>query len=266
MQSEKLNLCLIPLEINWEEKETNLSSVENLISLVHPDTDLIVLPETFSTGFPTGKEKDYIREFAERNTGRTIDFLKDLAKKHNMAIAGSFIADNAGSLYNRAFFIEPSEDEYYADKRHLFSPGGENKIFSFGRDRMKLRFRGWNISMIVCYDLRFPVWCRNVANEYDLLIAVANWPVKRIKVWDTLLVARALENMAYVCGVNCSGTDKNGSEYNGSSMVIDPIGKNITVRLEDSPLLYASLSKSKLENLREKFPAWRDADKFEIFD
>ena len=266
MQADNLNLCLFPMEIFWEDKEKNLQTLENIFPSIHPETDLVVLPETFSTGFPSDKEKDYVRDFAERNTGKTVDLLKELAKKYNVAIAGSFIADTGGSLYNRGFFIEPSGDEYFADKRHLFAPGGENKVFSQGSQRMKVRFRGWNISMIICYDLRFPVWCRNVGNEYDLLIAIANWPEVRVKVWDTLLVARAMENLSYVCGVNCCGVDKGGHNYNGSSMVIDPTGKNITVNIGDERLLYASLSKTKLDNFRAKFAAWKDADRFEILN
>lgn len=264
MQTEKLNLCLFPMEIFWEDKERNLKTVEDIFQKIHPATDLVILPETFSTGFPQGKDKEAVREFAERNTGATIDFLKKLASDHSVAIAGSFIADSGGLLFNRAFFIEPNGDEYFADKRHLFSPGGENQIFSNGDERLKVRFRGWNIAMIICYDLRFPAWCRNVDNEYDLLIAVANWPVPRIKVWDTLLVARAMENISYVCGVNCKGIDNNDREYNGSSMVIDPKGKDITVSISEDGLFYASLSQESLTKFREKFPAWKDADKFTI--
>lgn len=262
MQSDNLNLCLVPFEISWEDKETNLNNIEKIFEKIHPDTDLVVLPETFSTGFPSEKDKEYVRQFSETNTSHTIDFIKSLSAKYNVGITGSFIANTGGLLFNRGFFIEPSGDEYFADKKHLFTPGGENKIFSAGHERMKVRFRGWNISLIICYDLRFPVWCRNKNNEYDLLIAIANWPVSRVKVWDSLLVARALENLSYVCGVDCMGIDKQGNEYNGSSAVIDFIGRDITVSMDNDGLKYASLSKSKLENFRNKFPAWQDADDF----
>lgn len=264
MTSDNLNLCLIPLEIFWENKEHNISMLERKFAEIHPETDLVIVPETFSTGFPTGVEKEDIRELAEKNTGETIERLKELSRKYNVAIAGSFIADSGGLLFNRAFFIEPSGDEYFADKRHLFAPGGENEVFTPGDKRLRVRFRGWNIAMVVCYDLRFPVWCRNVDNEYDLLIAIANWPVARIAVWDTLLQARALENLAYVCGVNCRGIDKHGHDYNGSSAVFDFKGKDLTVKVSDDGLLYSSLSRHKLETFREKFPAWKDADKFDL--
>lgn len=265
MKTDNINVCLVPFQITWEDKQLNLDNLKSLLSDVHQDTDLIVIPETFSTGFPIGKNKDEIRLISERNTGETIDFIKNLSKSLNMAICGSFVADTGGSLFNRAFFIEPSGEEYFADKRHLFKPGGEDKIFSAGHKRMLVRYRGWNISMIVCYDLRFPVWCRNRNNEYDILIAVANWPVSRIKVWDALLQARALENQAYVVGVNCKGIDTNNTSYNGSSAVFSPTGKNITVSMPSNPdMLYASLSKEKLDEFRNKFPVWKDADNFEI--
>lgn len=264
MQATDLNVCLLPLEITWEDKEANLNNLQKHLELVHPETDLVIIPETFSTGFPSGEEKDYVRNFAERNTGDTIDFIKRLAKKYNFAIAGSFIADSGGSLFNRGFFIEPSGEEVFADKRHLFSPGGEHKVFSQGAGRMSVRYRGWNISMAVCYDLRFPVWCRNRNNEYDLLIVVANWPVPRVKVWESLLIARALENLSYVCGVNCKGIDRHGHEYNGLSMAVGPTGENLAVSLKEDGILYAALSKKKLEEFRNKFPAWQDADDFSI--
>lgn len=261
--NEYLHVCLFPQEIKWENKEYNLNKLAEILPTVHPDTDILILPETFSTGFLTG-DKEMVREYAERNTGSTIDFIKDLAKRYNIAIAGSFIADSGGSIYNRAFFIEPSGDEYFADKKHLFTMAGEHKVFSPGFDRLQVRFRGWNIAMIVCYDIRFPVWCRNRENEYDVLFAVANWPEVRIDAWNQLLKARAIENEAYVCGVDCSGTDNNGFNYDGSSACIDFKGKDISMRSESSPLVYASLSREALDRFRTKFPAWRDADKFTL--
>lgn len=266
MADSKLNLCLIPLEISWGEKERNISLLEEKLKSVHPETDLVVIPETFSTGFPSGEDKEEIRKLAERNTGATIDKLKELSERHNFAIAGSFIADSGGLLFNRAFFIEPSGDEYFADKRHLFSMGGEDKVFRNGNKRLKVRFRGWNIAMTVCYDLRFPTWCRNTDNEYDLMLVVANWPVQRIDVWNTLLKARAIENSAYVCGVDCSGTDNKDNKYDGSSHVFDFIGRDITIKMENESILYATLNKLKLEQFREKFPVMKDADRFLIID
>lgn len=261
MNDPILKVCLAPIEINWGEKDANLKSLEDILNRVHPETDLLVLPETFSTGFPSDLDKEQFRLLAEKNTGETIDLIKKYSAEYCMAIAGSFIADTGGLLFNRAFFIEPSGDEYFADKRHLFSLGGEDQILKAGDSRMNLRYRGWNISMIVCYDLRFPIWCRNKNNEYDLMLAVANWPVKRIDTWDTLLKARAIENEAYVCGVNCRGIDNKGAEYNGSSHLFDYRGKEIAVKTNDD-MLYASLSMQKLTTYRERFPFWKDAEDF----
>lgn len=251
------------MPIVWEDKEKNFQTLEKGLEIMHKSTDLIILPETFSTGFPSNKEKDYIRNFAERNSGETITRLKNLANRFKTAICGTFIADTGGSLYNRAFFIEPSGEETFSDKRHLFSMAGEGKVFSRGYDRMRVRYCGWEIAMIICYDVRFPVWCRNVNNQYDLLIAVANWPTVRVEAWSKLLYARAIENEAYVCGVNCTGKDDNGFEYDGWSKAIDFKGKDITVDRNDG-LLYATLSKEKLDRFRQKFPAWNDADNFTI--
>lgn len=277
--SQNLKVCLFPQQIVWGNKTANLDYLERALKLVHPETDLVVMPEMFSTGFLTG-DKEKIRGYAEWNSGETVELLKRLSSEYNVALAGSFIADTGGLLFNRAFFIEPNGDCEFADKRHLFSMAGENKVFKGGNSRLKVRYRGWNIAMIVCYDIRFPVWCRNVSNEYDLLLAVANWPKARVGAWNQLLLARAIENEAYVCGVNCLGIDDHGYEYDGSSMAVDFKGKDIsviqTVEMISScqesqqatvqPFIYATLSLEKLDAFREKFPAWKDADAFRILE
>ena len=252
------------MEIFWGDKEKNLATVKEIFTKIHPETDLIVLPETFSTGFPSSEMQENIRNFAEEDSGLTIQFLKALSEEHRAAITGSFIGTQKEKLYNRSFFIEPSGKVTYSAKKHLFSPGGEDKVFKNGNERLNVEYKGWKISMIVCYDLRFPVWCRNRKNEYDLLIAVANWPVSRIDTWDTLLKARALENAAYVCGVNCRGMDDLGGDYNGSSHVYNYKGKDLAVDINDDGLLYAGISLQRLINFREKFPTWRDADEFTL--
>lgn len=265
MISKDLKVALLPLKIEWNNKKVNLDALEKELCKVHPLTDLLILPETFSTGFPVGMDKEEVRVLAEKNSGETIEFLKQIARKHKLAICGSFIADTGGSLYNRMFFLEPSGEENFSDKRHLFTMAGEDKVFSRGYKRMSVRYRGWNIAMVACYDIRFPVWCRNHDNEYDLLIAVANWPKVRINAWETLLKARAIENEAYVCGVNCTGIDIKEFEYDGSSDAIDFKGKSVAVTMEGSPILYATLSRERLDKFRDKFPAWKDADTFKIF-
>ena len=264
MPEPKLKLCLIPLEILWGNKDKNLKAVEEKFSQIHPDTDLVVLPETFSTGFPSSEMQKDIVNLAETIEGPTISLLKKLSETNGYAITGSFISKENELLYNKSFFIDPTGKFSHSAKKHLFSPGGENKIFQPGKKRLEVNYKGWKISVVVCYDLRFPVWCRNRKNEYDLLIAIANWPVSRIDTWNTLLKARALENSSYVCGVNCRGIDDLGGDYNGSSHVFNYKGKDLAVNVSDDGLLYATLSMQRLMNFREKFPSWKDADDFEI--
>lgn len=264
MLETKLKICMAPLEITWGNKDKNLENLKNIFSKIIPETDLVVLPETFSTGFPSSEMQDNIESFAESMEGETVALLKELSYEHQTAIAGSFIAKEDGKLLNRSFFIEPEGKITISAKKHLFSPGGENKIFHAGDKRLNVNYKGWKITMIVCYDLRFPVWCRNYKNEYDLLIAVANWPVSRIDTWDTLLKARALENSAYVCGVNCRGIDDLGGDYNGSSHLFNYKGKDLAVDINEDGLLYAGLSMQRLQNFRDKFPSWKDADPFQL--
>lgn len=262
MLENKLKICLVPMEIFWGDKERNLKTIEEIFKKIHPETDIVVLPETFSTGFPTNEMQKEISSWSEPNDGRTMTLIKYLSHQYKMAICGSFIGETSGKLFNRSFFVEPNGKETYSAKKHLFSPGGEDKLFVEGNKRLNVEFKGWKISMIVCYDLRFPVWCRNRKNEYDLLIAIANWPVSRIDTWDTLLKARALENSAYVCGVNCRGLDNLGGEYNGSSHLFNYKGKDLALDVNNDGLLYAGLSLDRLLNFRDKFPTWKDADNF----
>ncbi|MCM1004808.1 MAG: nitrilase family protein [Prevotella sp.] len=264
MTAKPLNVALFPQQITWGDKAANIDTLIDICEKVHPQTDLLILPETFSTGFPSGTDKETVRAMSERNTGKTIDTIKALSAKYGFAIAGSFIADTGGLLYNRAFFIEPNGEETFADKRHLFSMAGENKIFSPGTERLKVRYRGWNLAMIVCYDIRFPVWCRNSQCEYDALIAIANWPTTRVGAWEALLKARAIENLAYVLGVDCKGTDTHGFEYNGSTAVIDFKGKDIGINDSNTSLIYSVLDYERLAKFRTKFPAWEDADTFTL--
>jgi predicted amidohydrolase len=182
-----------------------------------------------------------------------------------MAVAGSFIAKDNGKYYNRAFFITPEGDSLFYDKRHLFQMGDEDQYFTAGDKRLVVSYRGWNICLLVCYDLRFPVWSRNVNNEYDLLIYCANWPEARKKVWKILLQARAIENMSYVCGVNRVGIDGKGFTYRGDSLIISPKGKKLAdAGKREEVTRTVSLSMDEISELRSKFPAWKDADDFTI--
>lgn len=262
MQAPDLCVALLPLEIKWGDKAANIDSLAEAAARTSPYTDLLILPETFSTGFPAGMPLEEVMEMAEPDNGPTISYVKELAKARNCALAGSFVGIQDGKPVNRAFFAEPGGEIAFSNKRHLFTMAGEHKIFSPGQRRLHVRFRGWNIALAVCYDVRFPVWCRNVDNSYDLLIAVANWPSVRSGAWNALLPARAIENEAYVCAVDCRGTDTSGLLYDGSSAIIDFKGNTVARAQDDMPIAEATLSLDKLRAFREKFPAWRDADKF----
>lgn len=264
MSENKLKICLLPLEIFWGDKEKNLKNLKDSFARILPDTDLVILPETFSTGFPSYEMKKDLNNLAETNDGPTLNLIRDLIAEYNFAVAGSFIGKTENKLFNRSFFIEPDGKETFSAKHHLFSPGGEDKIFERGEERLSVVYKEWKISMVVCYDIRFPVWCRNYNNEYDLLIAISNWPVSRIDTWDTLLKARAMENSAYVAGVNCRGLDNLGGEYNGSSHIFNYKGQDLAETVNNDGLLYASLSLQRLLNYRDKFPSWKDADNFKI--
>ena len=262
--TRNFNIILIEDDIIWGDTASNLERLRHNMRELPAGTDLVVVPELFTTGFITG-DRDQAATLAERNTGDTIAELHRLANEHQVAIAGSFLAATAAQLYNRAFFIEPGGEDTFYDKRHLFTFGGENRVFNAGRGQAPIvRFRGFNIKLIVCYDLRFPVFCRNVSNAYDMLLVVANWPVARQAAWRQLLIARALENECYVCGVNRCGTDPTGLDYGqGSSIVVDFKGK-VLMQRANSPLIGAELSPADLSRFREKFPAWRDADEFKL--
>lgn len=262
MISRNLRIALIEDNVAWADKHANLEQLSRNLQNVSDGTDIVVLPELFTTGFVVD---DNARELAERNTGDTMRYLRDLSRYYNVAFAGSFLASTASQLYNRAFFIEPNDDEIFYDKRHLFTMSGEQNVYNRGvTDAPIFRFRGMNIKLIVCYDLRFPVFCRNVNNSYDVLLVVANWPKVRLNAWKTLLQARAIENECYVCGVNRCGTDPKGLEYAlGGSWIIDYKGKIIGQR-GTSPIIEADLSPADLSRFREKFPAWRDADNFSM--
>ena len=255
-----LKISIVQTDIAWENKQENLRMLREKLHALRGTTEIVVLPEMFSTGF-TMKS----RELAEPVSGITVRILKELAADFQLALCGSFICSERSNYYNRAFFITPEGEEFYYDKRHLFRMGNEAEYFSAGNNKLIISYRGWNICLLVCYDLRFPVWSRNVNNEYDLLIYMASWPQARRLAWDTLLCARALENMCYVCGVNRIGVDGNKLIYNGGSVVFSPKGEPMaSVPDGEEGIETVSLSLISLQQLRDKFPVWKDADAFRL--
>ena len=258
--TENLRISMIQSHIIWEDRDENLGYYGELIRRVSGKTDVAILPETFTTGYSTNVETQ-----ADTMDGPTVAAIKGWAKKYKLAVAGSFIAKEDDKYFNRAFFITPEGEEHYYDKRHLFRMGEENLHFTTGDNRLIVNYKGWNICLLVCYDLRYPVWSRNVNNEYDLLIYVANWPEVRKRVWKTLLQARAIENMAYVCGVNRVGIDGKDFKYRGDSMVYDAKGKKLAdAGKREETTRTCTLNKKGLNEYRDKFPAWKDADGFSI--
>lgn len=258
---QKLRVSVIQSDIIWENKQDNLRLLHRKLEALHGTTEIVVLPEMFSTGFSM-----HSQALAEPIDGETISTLKGWAADYELAIVGSYIASQNEHYYNRAFFLTPEGEDYYYDKRHLFRMGNEAGHFSAGEaPKQVFKYREWNIRLLVCYDLRFPVWSRNVNNEYDLLIYVASWPEPRRMAWDTLLRARALENMSYVCGVNRVGTDGNRLTYNGGSIVYSAKGE-VLASLPDNEegMATATLDLASLKLFREKFPVWKDADPFQL--
>ena len=256
-----LLISLVQANIAWENKHVNLEIYGNLLKTLSGKTDLIVLPELFTTGFSMR-----CRNLAETNSDETISTVKDWASSLNCAIAGSFMAkDEHENIYNRGFFVTPEQTVFFYDKRHLFRMGEEHVFFNSGSKQLIIPYKNWNINFIICYDLRFPVWNRNVNNNYDLMICPANWPGIRNSAWETLLKARAIENMSYVCGVNRIGEDGNGLKHIGNSMLICPKGEILSdVSLNETTIKTYTIEKKKLHDFRQKFPTWKDADNFDI--
>lgn len=256
-----LRISIVQTDIIWENKQENLRLLREKLQSLQGTTEIVVLPEMFSTGFSMESHT-----LAEPISGDTITILKQWAKEFQVALAGSYIATVNNNYYNRAFFLTPEGKEYYYDKRHLFRMGREAEHFAAGEKRIIIPFRGWNICLLVCYDLRFPLWSRNRNNEYDLLIYVANWPIPRRQVWDILLPARAVENQCYVCGVNRIGTDGYSLKYNGGSAVYSPQGTQLlSVPDEKEAIATLNLDLPSLQTFREKFPVWKDADSLPNF-
>ena len=259
--SNQLKIASLQLNIAWAEIDENLKEAERLIASLPEGYDIAVLPEMFTTGFIT--DRNLALSMAETNGGRTLEKITQWAKRYNIAIVCSIIVEYGEQLRNRAYFVEPSGEITFYDKRHLFEISGENLIYTGGSKPVPVvRYRGWNIAFAVCFDLRFPAWLRNDKGAYDLLIIVANWPDSRRYAWEHLLIARAIENQSYVVGTNRSGIDKYGV-YSLSSMTVDPKGMPLGSVYSEFVHI-AELNKEMLEAFRGKFPIYMLNDDFSI--
>ncbi len=255
-----MKTAIIQSPLHWENPAANRNYFEQKINSITDNIDLIVLPEMFTSGFTMNPAN-----VAETMHGETIGLLKSLAKTKNCAITGSLVIQDSNNFYNRLVFFFPSGELQYYDKKHLFTLAGEDKVYKLGTKKLIIEYKGFKICPLICYDLRFPVFARNI-EEYDVLIYVANWPKPRINAWDALLKARAIENMSYAIGVNRIGEDNNKHEYVGHSQVVDYMGIYLIEPQESEGVFMATLNKDEMLEARKKFGFLNDRDHFKITD
>lgn len=252
-----LEVVIVQHDIIWENTQENLLLIEKQLLAMSKQVDLVVLPEMFHCGFTMNPEN--VSEPA--GGGEVVMWMKSLAARLHCSIIGSVVEKYNSSFVNRLYVVNDQNVSYY-DKRHLFRMGGEHEHYKQGTKRTVVNVKGWRICPLICYDLRFPVWSRNM-DDYDVLIYIANWPASRSEVWNILLKARAIENQSYVIGVNRVGEDMI-SKYDGGSQVIDAKGRNMVMLDNKEQIEYASLSYEAIDSFRLKFPVWKDRDEFEF--
>lgn len=263
-EQDTLKVTLIQSSLHWHDIDANLAMMEEKIWQIGEKTDMIVLPEMFSTGFTNAAP-----ELAEPMNSKTFRWMKQQAKQTKAVVTGSFIAREGKALYNRLLWMRPDGEYTTYDKKHLFRMSEEHEIYSPGEERLVVEWKGWKICPLICYDLRFPVWSRNLKNSddsltYDLLVYVANWPAVRSKVWRTLLEARALENLSYCVGLNRVGDDGMNIAYDGQSLAFNYKGEIVADLADQDTIVTATLSKTELDAFRKKFPVYLDADPFQL--
>ena len=257
--TSELHIVGIQANLVWENPKENLTYFEEKIKDLSKETDLVVLPEMFTTGFTMHPEN-----VAETMDGNTVSWMKRMASKRQIAITGSLVIEDDKNYYNRLVFVHPSGEIETYNKRHSFTLTGEDKVYTSGNKKLIVDYKGWRICPLICYDLRFPAWSRNTEN-YDLLIYMANWPVKRIKAWDMLLKARAIENMSYTIGVNRTGKDANEYDYSGNSLIVDYLGEELSkLNKNEAGIIMATLAKTDQDKIRENLGFLNDKDSFTI--
>jgi len=256
---QDLNISLVQTKLHWEDPSENLEMLSKKMSaLKNSGTHLIVLPEMFNTGFSMNA-----KNLAESMDGQTVNWMQKKAAELNVVIVGSLIINEQGKYFNRLIWMRPDGTYETYDKKHLFRLSDEPNIYSAGDKKLIVELNGWKICPQICYDLRFPVWNRNAEN-YDLLLFVANWPERRNTAWKTLLLARAIENQSYVVGLNRVGADGNEAYHSGDSGVIDPMGDVLWQEPDKEVIKTVILSASHLKSIREKLPFLQDGDAFEV--
>jgi len=256
---ENLKVTTFQGYLYWENIDKNLQNITTRLSSIREKTNLIILPEMFSTGFSMEAEK-----LAEQMAGKTMKWMYKIAKEYDCVLTGTIIIEEGGKYYNRLIWMRPDGSYEYYDKRHLFAMGKEHMTYTPGNKRLIVELKGWKICPMICYDLRFPVWLRNADSEYDLLIITANWPEKRIAHWRSLITARAIENQAYVIGVNRVGHDGNEIYHSGDSTCIDPNGNVIYYKRDEEDLYTFTINGDEVSKTRRALPFLKDADEFTI--
>jgi omega-amidase len=259
MPQEILNIAVFQFNLVWENPVANRVKIDEWLQKANKNIDVVFLPEMFTTGFSMN-----VSELAEPMEGETVLWMKKCSSEHQFALCGSLIIKENDQYFNRLLFVEPSGEVHFYNKRHLFTMGKEENYFQKGTQRLIVNYKGWRICPLICYDLRFPVWSRNLS-EYDILVYSANWPQARTEVWNTLLKARAIENQCYVVGANRVGVDENTISYSGNSQLIDPKG-HILAEIGDhhKGIVSAGFSYTELVKFRAAFPVLNDADQFSL--
>lgn len=262
---QDLKVTIVQADLVWENAAANIAHFESLLADVQ-QTDLIVLPEMFTTGFSMQP-----KALAQNMLGSTVQWMRSMAAKKNAVICGSVIIEDDNAFYNRLIWMQPDGELAYYDKRHLFSLAGEEKQYTAGKHKIFPELNDWKVLPLICYDLRFPVWSRQSppftelgANPYHVLVYVANWPERRVYAWDQLLIARAIENQCYVIGVNRVGSDGQGVYHSGNSALIDPMGQVVAKFSGEETVKTLTLSASQLEDIRDRLPFLNDRDEFEL--
>jgi omega-amidase len=265
---QPLTITIIQANLFWENKAANLQMLTEKINNISEPTELVILPEMFSTGFSMQPQK-----LAETMDGETITWMKNIASEKKIILTGSIIIEEENKYYNRLIWMLPNGQYGHYDKRHLFAFANEHQHYTAGNKRLIAQVKGWKINLQICYDLRFPVWARQQSPlseesefeaEYDIILYVANWPERRSHAWKTLLTARAIENQCYAIGVNRVGNDGNNIYHSGNSMVVDALGNELYHKADDEDVFTITLQKETLQETRNKFPFLKDADEFNL--
>ncbi len=256
---DNLKITIFQGHLFWENIDKNLHNIALRLENIREKTDLIILPEMFTTGFTMNAA-----QLAEPMDGKSMKWMRDIARQYHAVVTGSLIIKDQNKYYNRLIWMRPDGTCECYDKRHLFAMGQEDDTYTAGTKRLIVELNGWKICPMICYDLRFPVWLRNVDAEYDLMIFVANWPERRALHWRSLIPARAIENQAYVVAVNRVGHDGNEVYHSGDSTCIDPNGKVVYYKRDEEDMYTFSILAEELKFVRRAMPFLRDADRFQL--